>query len=152
MLQAMPTRIEPPVRGVISASLTYADGINPTSLHFNRDEITTKMFNWITGRNRFLLLNSPASSGKTSLLILFQHKYPESNAIYISLKEESDPYISLSRFGLDIKNRTCKYGQAIFMLDDAQIQYDKPLFWDVLIKDVPLYFGAACDSSFLQLT
>ncbi len=76
--------IIPPARGVVGASLTYADGINPTSLHFNRDEIMTKMFNWITGeegKNRYLLLNSPAASGKTSLLILFQHKYPDVNAI-----------------------------------------------------------------------
>jgi hypothetical protein len=143
--RAAAENVVPAARGVVGGSLTYADGINPNSPHFNRDEIMTKMFNWITGekgKNRFLLLNSPAASGKTSLLILFQHKYPSLNAIYISLKEDSNPYNSLVTFGLDIKKRACTYPQVIYMLDDAQHRYDQPSFWDVLFKDVPLYFEA----------
>lgn len=61
--------------------------------------------------------------------------------MYISLKEDSDPWISLSRFGLDIHRRTCAYDRVIYMLDDARCRYDTPSFWDVLIKDAPLYFG-----------
>ncbi|KAF0707538.1 Aste57867_6593 [Aphanomyces stellatus] len=104
------------------------------------------MHNWITGlegRNRFLLLNSPAASGKTSLLVLFQHKYQHDNLVihYISLKLRPDPWQALIDFGFDVYTRTCQYPNVIYLLDDAQCMYGNPLFWSALIKDVPLLFG-----------
>jgi hypothetical protein len=122
---------------------TNTDQFNPTSFAFKRDGILEKMFTWINFQermHRFLLLDSPAASGKTSLLIMFQLKYPQLNVHYVSMNSKSDPYDCLIHAGLDIKRRTCKYDQVIYILDDAQFQYDHPTFCHMLIKDVPLHF------------
>jgi hypothetical protein len=62
--------------------LPFSDGLNPLGPYFDRQAILTRMFNWITGKEgdkRFLLLNSPTASGKTSLLThVPQHKLGDS--------------------------------------------------------------------------
>ncbi|KAF0718231.1 hypothetical protein As57867_001798, partial [Aphanomyces stellatus] len=135
-----------PSRGVVGNLLPFSDGINPLGMYFNRQSILDRMHQWITGvegRNRFLLLNSPAASGKTSLLVLFQHKYQHDNLVihYISLKEDSNPFNCLFNYGLDVRTRTCAFVNVIYLIDDAQIRYANGDFWSYLIKDVPLLFG-----------
>ncbi|KAF0685641.1 Aste57867_22477 [Aphanomyces stellatus] len=141
--QAQPSQ---PSRGVVGNLLPFSDGINPLGMYFDRQAILDRMHQWITGmegRNRFLLLNSPAASGKTSLLVLFQHKYQNDNLVihYISLKEDSNPFNCLFNYGLDVRTRTCAFVNVIYLIDDAQIRYANGDFWSYLIKDVPLLFG-----------
>jgi hypothetical protein len=123
---------------------THTDGCNPTSFHLKRDDILKSMFDWMTFKkrmHRFLLLDSPVASGKTSLLIMFQRKYPQLNVHYISMISKIDPYDCLLSVGLDIKRRTCKYDQVIYILDDAQYLFDHPSFYHMLIRDIPLHFS-----------
>jgi hypothetical protein len=139
------TIVLPSNRKVFCNSSFVTDGLNPNTNHFDRDDVVEKMFKYITGdeeQNRLLLLNSPPASGKTSLLVLFQNKYPSINTFYMSLKDQTDPLDSLSNLGFDFRKRLCYYDQVIFMLDDAQYQYNNTDFWDLLINDVPLLFGS----------
>ncbi|KAF0713434.1 Aste57867_4335 [Aphanomyces stellatus] len=131
----------------VQPRLPFSDGINPLGMHFDRQALLDRMHKWITGeegRNRFLLLNSPAASGKTSLLVLFQHMYHRyDNWVihYISLfRDNRDPRQTLIDFGLDCYKRTCNYPKVIYLLDDAQCMYDNPSFWAYLIKGLPLDF------------
>jgi hypothetical protein len=110
------------VSGFVGTLGTQNYGCNRSSFEFKRDDILKKMFNLMNGRegrHRFLLLNFPAASGKTSLLLMFQGKYPQLNAHYISMMSENSPYDSLLRAGLNIKQGICEYNQVIYMLDDA---------------------------------
>ncbi|KAE9244283.1 hypothetical protein PF004_g5744 [Phytophthora fragariae] len=130
--------------GLVDTSLTYADGINPTSIHFSREPILTRMAEWMTGeegKNHFLLLNSPAASGKTSLLNLFQYKNPGLNARYVSFKRAMSPWEILRLHGLDVVHEHCDYENVIFMIDDAQFQYGDAVFWAAIVKDIPLMVG-----------
>ncbi|DAZ97508.1 TPA: hypothetical protein N0F65_009776, partial [Lagenidium giganteum] len=90
------------------------------------------------GKNRFLLLNSPAASGKTSLLNLYQYKNPSVNARYIFSKQPMSAWETLRMHGLDMIQEYCVYDNVIFMIDDAQFKYGDENFWPALIKDVPL--------------
>ncbi|KAL7688407.1 hypothetical protein Plhal304r1_c019g0068051 [Plasmopara halstedii] len=121
--------------GLVGTSLTYADGINPSSIHFNGDRILTRMADWIRGENRFLHLNFPAASGETSL---FHHKNLGLNARYVSAMS---PWEILRLHGLDLVHERRDYENVIFMIDDAQFQYDDAVFWAALVKDVPMMVG-----------
>jgi Crinkler effector protein N-terminal domain len=124
----------------------FSNGVNPLGIYFDRQPILDRMYNWITGvegRNRFLLLNSPAASGKTLLLASFQHKYQNENLVihYVSMNIRSDPWQYLIDFGLNINKTTCIYQNVIYLLDDAQCIDSNTPFWSALIKVLPLFLG-----------
>ncbi len=93
--------------------------------------------------SRFLLLNSPPASGKTSLLQLFASAMPSSYVFHpISCLRLTTPGIELLKEkGLDLVGETCIYGPddppVFYLLDDAQMKYDETTFWYLLIKKLP---------------
>ncbi|KAH9142473.1 hypothetical protein AeRB84_013461 [Aphanomyces euteiches] len=140
-------QVQPMSRGFVNYSLPTTDGINPLSACFDREAILNRMYKSISGeedRNRFLLLNSPAASGKTSLLQMFQCKYQTDDLVihYVSMRVSGDPWLSLIEVGLNYWKQKCRYEKhVIYILDDAQCIYDKQMFWSALFKVSRIYFG-----------
>jgi oligoribonuclease NrnB/cAMP/cGMP phosphodiesterase (DHH superfamily) len=65
------------VSNFVVALGTHTDGLNPTSFEFKRDDILEKIFNWIQFQeSRFLLLDSPAASGKLFYCKCFNANIP----------------------------------------------------------------------------
>ncbi|KAJ3002261.1 UNVERIFIED_CONTAM: hypothetical protein HDU68_006361, partial [Siphonaria sp. JEL0065] len=123
------------------------NGIDLLSPHLDRLELL-KSIAYSVQSNRFTLLSSPAGSGKTSVLQLFQ-KWVKVRCIYLS------PYRATKELGISTSNCLKLLLQAgikaddksfpesseplIVMIDDAQYTYDNKDAWTSLMKEVVLW-------------
>ncbi|KAG7375616.1 hypothetical protein PHYPSEUDO_000460 [Phytophthora pseudosyringae] len=130
---------EPPVNPpqIFPTYRPNAEGIDLDLPHLSRDELVQKLYSAITGTN-FVLLSSPAGSGKTSLLTLFARQYPGFRYVPIAFDSATaDATMILSSHGVDICGKKCVIPRGelcVFMMDDCQRQYKDLDFWTGLIK------------------
>ena len=118
---------------------TFSEGIYFDFPHLSREELVEDLYQKVI-RSQFVLLSSPAGSGKTSLLTLFVNRHPELNYIPIWFYHEgADPLEILASHGIDVIQRKCVRQDdksIVFVLDDCQRQYRHIDFWTALIKGV----------------
>ncbi|KAJ3262330.1 hypothetical protein HK103_002744 [Boothiomyces macroporosus] len=119
------------------------DGIDIHSAHLKRPELLDKLSELST-QYRFVRLTSPAASGKSSLLKLYQHTFNETTkVIWISCLSDKSCFELLASKGIDLEN--CKYKESIrkqntvVFFDDAQAKYAEGTFWTLLIKFSPTW-------------
>ncbi|KAE9012476.1 hypothetical protein PR003_g15136 [Phytophthora rubi] len=121
-----------------------AGGLNLEMPHLSRDALVQKLYNNILDTD-FVLLSSPAGSGKTSLLTLFARRYPKFRYISIAFHDpEADVTALVGMHGVDIVNKTCRLPHdkiTVFMLDDCQQVYRDIAFWTQLIKGAASWLG-----------
>ncbi|RKP16259.1 hypothetical protein ROZALSC1DRAFT_25485, partial [Rozella allomycis CSF55] len=117
---------------VPSTELHY-DGINLLKPHIERRSLLERLCGIFT--TSFVLLSSPAGSGKTSLLALFAAKMDiECIYMYCLKKTLSD---MLKPHGIDLKNKTVTGDKPrVIMLDSAQKTYGEKEDWTILIKNL----------------
>lgn len=90
---------------------------------------------------RFVRLTSPAASGKSSLLKLYQHSLKNTKVVWISCLTDKSCFDLFKAKGIDLEN--CEYQSnigkrdTVVFLDDAQEKYPEVRFWEQLIKVVP---------------
>ncbi|EGZ17089.1 hypothetical protein PHYSODRAFT_331104 [Phytophthora sojae] len=86
----------------------YLHGLSTDSPHLEREELMERVYTSLwADNNRFVLLSAPSASGKSSLLILYAHRYTHLNCI--------------------------KDQQHVIMLNDAEEHFDDLEFWNILI-------------------
>jgi energy-coupling factor transporter ATP-binding protein EcfA2 len=80
-----------------SSSDTSIDGIDSIDAidvdveHFERNELVEKLQSFIS-ENLFVVVSSPAASGKSSLFKLYQAANPDVKVLEISFADERTPY------------------------------------------------------------
>lgn len=119
------------------------DGINSTTNRIPRTRLIQDMVHHLKV-SRFLILDSPPASGKTSLLQLFAKSMPLSYHIHAISFLRLTPGIEIfQERGLDLVKQECKFGPdhppVVFMIDDAQMKYNEEEFWFLLIKNLPVW-------------
>ncbi|KAJ1564933.1 hypothetical protein HK096_005461 [Nowakowskiella sp. JEL0078] len=129
---------------MISKSSVHVElnGIELQTPHLARQNLVTSITEKFES-NRFVLLSSPAGSGKTSLLQIFQHRVILVDCIYVSSFESADRSLTgvLTSAGIDLKARTFPVvnGTVVIMLDDAQFTYEDRVTWSLFIKSAVLW-------------
>ena len=122
--------------------LTVSEGIYLDFPHLSREELVENLYQKVIN-SQFVLLSSPAGSGKTSLLILLVDQHPELNNIPIWFYNEGvNPTEILASHGISVIQRKCVRQDdkpIVFVLDDCQQQYRNIDFWTTLIKGVTLW-------------
>jgi hypothetical protein len=123
------------------------NGINLESPHLDRIELLESISSSLSV-NRFVLLSSPAGSGKTSVLQLFQNM-AEVKCIYLSpfasLPATTNCLELLLKAGIDFvaKSFPATAEPLIVMIDDAQFTYTKKDAWFSLLKTVPTWLPSS---------
>lgn len=116
-----------------------SEGIYLDFPHLSREELVENLYQMLIV-SQFVLLSSPAGSGKTSLLTLFVNRHPELNYVPIRFYHfEADATDMLANHGIDVKEGKCVRQDdkaTVFLLDDSQRQYSNINFWTALIKGV----------------
>ena len=118
-------------------------GITDANAIFPRDKLIQEMYTKLM-EDSWIILSSPAGSGKTSLIQLFYEKYSkEYPIIYISCIGRT-PYLSDFANGIITDDSGAKWelrkdGKYIICFDDAQEWYHKDDFWNGLSKNVLLH-------------
>ncbi|KAJ3291264.1 hypothetical protein HDU76_007305 [Blyttiomyces sp. JEL0837] len=126
------------------------DGININAEHLERPELVTKLAN-LVGEFRFVRLTSPSASGKSSLLMVYEHSLKKltkrTDVVWISCLDSRTPSdLLLQEAGIDLVKRTTVDGvgehNLIVFLDDAQAKYADLEFWNLLNKSSPIWLPA----------
>ena len=122
------------------------DSIDIHTVPLKRPELRRKL-NDLVAVHRFVRLTSPAASGKSSLLKLYQHRLKKTyKVVWISCLNLRSCIQLLLEEGIDFSNKTIteKLGKetTIVFLDDAQAKYDEIDFWGLLIKFSPTWLPA----------
>ncbi|RKP15796.1 hypothetical protein ROZALSC1DRAFT_26038, partial [Rozella allomycis CSF55] len=112
------------------------DGINLQKPHLQRSGLLEKLCGMYES-SPFVLLSSPAGSGKTSLLNLFAAKARmDIECIYISCLKKTLSDL-LKPHGIDLENETVTGDRPrVIMLDDAHKTYGEKNNWTTLIKNL----------------
>ena len=122
------------------SSSIQIDSIDVDTEHLKRPELLAKLSN-LVAQYRFVRLTSPASSGKSSLLKLYQHHLKKTKVVWISCLSHRSCTELLQKKGIDFFNETVseklQRKKTIVFLDDAQAKYDEIDFWGLLIKFSP---------------
>ena len=115
------------------------DGIDIGTEHLERKELVNKLTSMVE-HERFVLLSSPAGSGKSSLFKLYKHRVRGKKVFGIScLKDESGIELLL-RVGIDLhQGSTTLTAESVIFIDDAQAKYEEVSFWGQLIKSSGLW-------------
>ncbi|OQS04562.1 hypothetical protein THRCLA_20851 [Thraustotheca clavata] len=127
--------------GFVTSSV---DGVSLYEPIFPRDELINMIHNQVN-QVRFVVLTSPAASGKTSTLILFKAKYPKIESIYVQMNSvEKSGFEILKSKKIDLQDEIIDFTvdpakRYVFMLDDAQARYADTDFWHSLIKGSPVW-------------
>jgi hypothetical protein len=127
-------------RSSINNHVIQSDSIDIQTEHLKRPELLDKLTG-LVAQYGFVRLTSPAASGKSSLLKLYQHSLKKTKVIWIScLSIESCDQLLLKE-GIDFSNETVseklQRKKTVVFLDDAQAKYDDIEFWLLLIKVSP---------------
>ena len=121
------------------------DGVDMRGPLFPRHSVIENL-NQLVTINRFVLLSSPAASGKTSLLQMFMAQWAESRRMtvdYISCLDGRSLGDLLRPVGVDLNSTVAMAltgNMRLIVLDDAQKTYDEADLWQKLIKSAALYF------------
>ncbi|KAJ3339606.1 hypothetical protein HDU83_007573 [Entophlyctis luteolus] len=117
------------------------NGINLDSPHLDRIELLKNISHSLE-TNRFVLLSSPAGSGKTSVLQLFA-KWTKVPCKYTRASTGSSCFDVLRNAGIDMVTRSYNgtSGKLVVMIDDAQNSYHDRPGWESLIKEIPLWLS-----------
>lgn len=111
-----------------------------------RDELLSRLYDMVTGHNRFVHIAAPAGFGKTSLLQLFKQYCAAKRAgvqcIYVVMTVETFPELLQIRSGINSRLWTVEPGSLcsdtkrifVVMFDDAHMKYKDTVFWNGLIK------------------
>jgi hypothetical protein len=121
------------------------DGLNILRPHLNRSDVVTCLANLVQ-MNRFVLVNSPASSGKSSLIRLLAHGRPDYQCVGFSfMKYQSTQAADALRLhGCDLQRQEITIpiredcSLLVIVIDDAQEKYNDLDFWCGLVKDYSL--------------
>ncbi len=121
---------------------TGFQGVADPTRAYQRDTLVDSVLQKLSS-NRFVIVQSPPASGKTTLLQLIAHKCARRNIVkYIRLKKDQNPYETLQLAGIgDMANQVSWNGDAVIMIDDAQNAFSPELnssFWSNLLKDISL--------------
>jgi hypothetical protein len=123
--------------------LLRLSGIDTEIYHYPRPILLNKVIN-ILIYNRFLVFNSSAAMGKTSLIAILVNTYKRFNYLHFPTKGKAlkNPIKFLkSKLGIDLENETVRDGlydvkqTYVIIVDDAQKLYEHKGFWSMLIKD-----------------
>jgi len=141
------TPLKPPV-----IVLTHEHSIDVEKPHLPRNALVSRLYDLIAPSSgaagaTHVLISAPASSGKTSLLQLFEKQHPEFNYIYVNFlaKVKHSAKDVMLEVGFDIDKHTItplsdsdmSYNpnlHNLVIIDDAQEKYDDEEFWNDLIK------------------
>jgi hypothetical protein len=122
---------------------TYSFGLDGVSAkHFPREDLLSLLYSKVI-ESRFVLLNSPAASGKTSLIKLFIDNYAEDEGIqscYISCIGYNSIKELLIHYGIHPKETISDYYKDaektyIVFLDDAQSTFEDKIGWTYFVKN-----------------
>ena len=118
------------------------DGIDIDTEHLERKELVAKLVKLVDG-NIFVLLSSPAGSGKSSLFKLLKRQMKGRKVIGISFLKDGSGIGLLSKAGIDLENETTasklSEKRSVIFIDDAQAKYGEVSFWAQLIKSSGLW-------------
>jgi hypothetical protein len=107
------------------------DGIDINTEHLKRPDLLSKLTN-LLDENRFVRLTSPAASGKSSLLMLYQHSLENTNVISISCLDKRSCNEMLLYWGIDFLKQTTtdkiRKKETVVFIDDAQAKYEDTEF------------------------
>ena len=127
-------------RSSINREVIQIDSIDIHTEHLKRPDLLAKLAG-LVAEYRFVRLTSPASSGKSSLLKLYQHSLRKTNVIWISCLDSRTCNQLLLEEGIDFLNKTTtdkiRKKDTVVFLDDAQAKYEDVKFWELLIKLSP---------------
>ncbi|KAJ3377980.1 hypothetical protein HDU80_003042, partial [Chytriomyces hyalinus] len=132
-----------PIRFNQSEVSIEVNGIHLDSPHLERIDLLTSIARTLE-TNRFVLLSSPAKSGKTSVLQLFR-KWVNMPCEYVFAGKGSCCADVLRQAGIDMETKSFNNpsAQLIVMIDDAQNSYHDRSGWRSLIKEIPLWLPAS---------
>ncbi|KAJ2985111.1 hypothetical protein HDV02_000770 [Globomyces sp. JEL0801] len=103
--------------------------------HLERPDLLEKL---TVSQYAFVRLTSPAASGKSALLKLYEHSLKKTKVVWISCLGPKSCKQLLLEEGIDFDNETTTYKfgkkKTIVILDDAQAKYEDFSFWESLIK------------------
>jgi len=121
----------------IKNRVIQTDGIDIHTEYLQRPDLLAKLTNLVS-QYRIVRLTSPASSGKSSLLDLFQDSVKNSEVIWINCLLDHSCFQLLAEKGIDLEKgkyeRNIGKRDTFIFLDDAQAKYSEVRFWDQLIK------------------
>ena len=127
-------------RSSINKKVIQIDSINIHTEHLKRPELLAKLTD-LVAQYRFVRLTSPAASGKSSLLMLYQHSLKKrTGVVWIScLDDRTCSELLREKAGIDLKNETTVdgVGKKDMIVDDAQAKYADITFWKLLVKMSP---------------
>ncbi|EGZ17092.1 hypothetical protein PHYSODRAFT_500360 [Phytophthora sojae] len=120
----------------------YLHGLSTDSPHLEREELMERVYTSLwTDNNRFVLLSAPSASGKSSLLILYAHRYTHLNCMYVPLSRGGLSVNTKLRLeGLDIFEQESSLSedqQHVMPVDGAEELFDDKEFWNILITEAP---------------
>jgi hypothetical protein len=97
----------------------------------------------LVSKKSIVLLCSPAASGKSSLLTLYQAANKNIKVIGISFLDKRSPFALLSQEGINFEQKKISKSLAnqeiVVFMDDAQNKYDDEPFWGLLIKGTGIW-------------
>ena len=124
----------------INKEVIQIDSIDIQTEHLNRQELLYKLTG-LVAEYRFVRLTSPAASGKSSLLKMYQHSLKNTKVVWISCLTDKSCFDLFVAIGIDLENLEYKSNigkrNTIIFLDDAQEKYMEVRFWEQLIKMTP---------------
>ena len=108
------------------------DGINPATPYLPREGLLQRLYDIFRNcdiNSQFVVMSSPAASGKTSLLTLFRIRYPQFHFLFMNLRDtlmSAEDLLSMNGINLTWKQlhpQLPRDKEIIVMLDDAQTKY-----------------------------
>ena len=114
------------------------DWIDLKSPHLKRTALVNKL-QYIVEGNWIVRITSPAASGKTSVLQLYEKTLQNTKSIYISfLNGQKSCYELMLKGGIDFINETVneeiRHVDSVVFIDDAQMKYGDVNFWYIFVK------------------
>jgi energy-coupling factor transporter ATP-binding protein EcfA2 len=111
---------------------TGFQGVADPSTAYQRDELVNSVLSKLS-ESRFVIVQSPPASGKSTLLQLIWHRCIKINVKYIRLRSDQNPYETLGFAGIDLtanKLDPVKFqGDVIILIDDAQNAFSNLSFF-----------------------
>ncbi|KAJ3017691.1 UNVERIFIED_CONTAM: hypothetical protein HDU68_011515 [Siphonaria sp. JEL0065] len=115
------------------------NGINLNSPHLNRKDLLTSIVGYLS-THRFVILSSPAGSGKTSLLQLLRRLAINSNIKCVYNRTTAGSFCAevLRKASIDMNAKSCGYSAddvTYILIDDAQNSFDDNAGWESFLKE-----------------
>ena len=123
---------------------TGFQGVPDPARAYRRDNLVQCVLDKLN--NRFIIVQSPPASGKSTLLQMVWYKRKKSMIVkYIRMKKGQSPHEKLKAIGIDFENssysKEMSEGEVLIMIDDAQNSFSEELnksFWESLLKTLTI--------------